>query len=85
MRWIEVHPRGFVINCEPRPSMGYLVLHRADCLHISVKGSNMEHWTYQYIKVSAERNGPLLQWRQEVAGGRPTMCSTCTPVSPSTD
>ena len=82
MRWIEVHPRGFVVNCEPAPSTRYLVLHRGDCLHISVKSSNMEHWTHDYIKVCAQRNGPLLRWCQEVAGGRPTSCSTCSPLSP---
>jgi hypothetical protein len=81
LRWIAEHPRGFVINCEPSPSTAYLVLHRADCLHISVEGSNMEHWTHIYIKACAERNGALLRWCQEVAGGRPTTCGTCAPLA----
>jgi hypothetical protein len=53
LAWIDEHPTGFVVNCAPNPSTDYLVLHRASCMHITVPGDNMEHWTHEYIKVCA--------------------------------
>ena len=84
LAWLAANPSGFVINCAPNPSTDYLVLHRASCMHISVSGTNMEHWTHEYIKVCAPRNGALLRWGEEEVGGRPTKCQTCAPLSPGT-
>jgi hypothetical protein len=82
LAWVEMNPSGFLINCSPKPSSDYVVLHRASCLHISIPGSNMEHWTHQYVKVCSPRNGALIRWCQEEVGTRPTACSTCAPFSP---
>ena len=49
LAWLAANPTGFVVNCAPNPSTDYLVLHRASCMHISVLGTNMEHWTHEYI------------------------------------
>src|SRR3712207_5870920 len=49
--WLERHPHGYVINTSRTPSPSYLMLHRADCIHISVPFSAGNRWTHDYIKV----------------------------------
>lgn len=58
------------------------MLHRADCFHIAVLGDNMEHWTHDYIKICAPKNGLLIRWAEETVGEKPTECTRCTPLSP---
>src|SRR3712207_607293 len=81
LAWIDANPRGFVVNCEPHPSPNNMVLHRASCMHITVPGENMEHWTHQYIKVCSPKNGLLMKWCRDVVGSEPTRCSTCSPLA----
>ena len=81
LAWIGDHQTGFVVNCHANPATDVVMLHRASCMHISVPGSNMEHWTHEYIKVCSDRNGPLLAWCSERIGERPQRCSTCAPLS----
>ena len=82
LAWLAANPSGFVINCSPNPSPDYVVLHRASCMHISVPGDNMEHWTHQYIKVCAPKNGLLVRWCEESVGVKPSRCQACRPMSP---
>jgi hypothetical protein len=35
LEWLEVHPRGYVLNALKNPGAGYLQLHRTRCFHIS--------------------------------------------------
>ena len=81
LAWVREHGNGYVLNCRATPSSDVVVLHRASCPHITVRGSNMEHWTHHYIKVCSDRNGPLLAWSKKQIGERPQRCSTCAPLS----
>ena len=83
LAWVGEHPNGFVLNCRANPSTDVVMLHRVSCTHITELGSNMEHWTNEYIKVCSVRNGPLLAWSKDQIGERPQRCSKCAPLSSS--
>jgi hypothetical protein len=53
LEWPSAHPEGFVLNCERRPNPNYLILHRANCSHITVPGPEATRWTADYIKICA--------------------------------
>ncbi len=78
--WSAAHPDGFVVNCFRRPSSDYLVLHRADCRHITEHTKGHERWTHDYIKVVSWDRGELLMWCYQEAGGAPSQCPHCDPM-----
>jgi hypothetical protein len=79
VRWLQEHPNGFVVNTYRRPSRNYLILHRADCPHISTRADESRRWTVDYIKICAANVEDLKDWAREAVDGALTRCRTCSP------
>jgi len=85
-RWLADHPNGFVLNTTRTHSLGYMVLHRASCPHISVASHESEPGGFterQYAKVGAADIESLRDWA--ASHGRPDRsfsneCSHCKPT-----
>jgi len=78
LAWVQGHPDGFVVNCERRPSPAYLVLHRAECAHIT-RATQPGRWTADYIKVCAPKLAELEGWARTEVGGQLQPCHWCVP------
>jgi hypothetical protein len=79
LAWVQSHPDGLVVNTERRPSPAYLVLHRADCAHIT-RATQPGSWTTAaYIKVCAPELAELERWARTEVGGRLQPCHWCAP------
>jgi hypothetical protein len=78
-RWLQEHPDGFVVNTYRRPSQNYLILHRAECPHISTRASESRRWTADYLKVCAANIEDLQTWARHDVAGTLTRCRTCAP------
>jgi predicted Zn finger-like uncharacterized protein len=79
MRWVRRHV-GYVVNCERRPSPGYLVLHTTDCFHVTTETARMGRapWTSgDYIKVCSRDRAELNRWANEEVGGELSYCPHC--------
>jgi len=77
------HPTGFIVNCNPTPSLDYLILHRATCRSMTELPPGYEHWTHAFIKLCAEEKGELLMWSHTELGGAPSPCQLCDPMAPA--
>jgi len=85
IKWIESHPNGFVINTEKSKNPSYMVLHRADCYHISTYNAMSKpggFTTRQFIKICAMSKDDLREWvkvngRQD--GSFSSECPNCNP------
>ena len=75
LRWLDMHPDGFVINTYRRPSRGYLMLHKAECR--TIRGA--KRWTADYIKICSVSAPRLREWAVREVGGVPTACGHCRP------
>jgi hypothetical protein len=71
LAWVHDHPDGFVVNTEPPPSPGYLMLHRATCTFIT-RSSQQGRWTAAYLKVCSPELAELHRWAKTMVGGRPS-------------
>jgi hypothetical protein len=78
LAWVQRHPGGFVLNAERRPSPSYLILHRAQCAHIT-RASQQGRWTTAYVKACAPEVAELERWASTVVGGRLQPCHWCAP------
>jgi len=79
IHWLQEHPEGFVVNTYRRPSRNYLILHRTECPHISVRRDESRRWTVDYIKVCAANVQDLQNWARDEVGGALARCRTCAP------
>ncbi len=79
LRWIETHPRGYVINTSPRPSADYVILHRASCGTITGTPSSGDSWTGIYMKVCDTDKQRLVGWSRASVGSEPQLCRLCHP------
>ena len=77
--WLNVHPRGFVINAARPARPGYLVLHRASCHTIAGMPSNGKSWTADMTKVGCDAKADAMQWCQTRFDTAPLACGTCSP------
>jgi hypothetical protein len=82
LEWIDRHSSGYVVN-GPRPlGSGYLMLHEATCVHISVPASNYTDgsWTgHEFGKLCANRRADALAWLQSELDRVPERCASCAP------
>lgn len=78
-QWRDAHGNGYIVNAHPRPKASYLMLHRADCWHLS--SPDELSWTDKYIKICSNDVGELIRWAEEsVPAYRSlTACRTCDP------
>jgi hypothetical protein len=86
LSWLGIHPDGFVLNCERRPTIRYLVAHRASCRSINptfAAAPTGRTWTVVYQKVCANDIDTLTNWSIAVAG-MPHACGQCKPPSRET-
>ena len=79
VRWLQEHPSGLVVNTYRRPSQNYLILHRADCPHISARADESRRRTVDYIKICAANVEDVQTWARQAVGGTLTRCRTCAP------
>jgi hypothetical protein len=80
LHWVSEHPDGYVINTYRKPSSNYLVLHRAECFHITVSfKERTTAWTRDYIKICAHDRDDLGRWAAEFTGSQAIPCKTCQP------
>jgi hypothetical protein len=77
--WLRRHPRGFVINCEQKPSPNYLILHRSRCSTINGVPARGNRWTRLYGKVCATSVAELDRWARTDVGGKLQRCQLCDP------
>jgi hypothetical protein len=80
--WIARRPGAFVINTTRPPTAGYLMMHLANCFHISVPDHRFTQssWTgNDYMKFCAPRRQDLEAWSREEFGRDPDRCSSCDP------
>lgn len=83
LAWRAAHPAGFIVNCNPTPSLDYLMLHRASCHFMNELPKDYKHWTHAFIKVCAEEKGVLSVWCHSEVGGAPSSCQHCDPMAPA--
>jgi Family of unknown function (DUF6308) len=76
LAWITRHPKGWVVNCTRSPSPAYLLLHRADCWTVSVRGAG-NYTTREYIKVCSVHRSTLDSWAVNSVGGGLVLCGFC--------
>lgn len=76
LAWIVGNPGGWVVNCTRSPTADYLVLHRADCWTIGVRGAG-NYTTRDYIKVCSMHRSALDSWAVGSVGGDLTLCGFC--------
>jgi hypothetical protein len=79
LAWVEIHPRGFVVNSFRKPVPSYLVLHRATCGTITGAPARGKSWTREPIKVCSETRSDLDMWARDSAGGPLQSCGLCKP------
>ena len=79
VRWLEEHPRGYVLNCQRSPRATYLVLHRAACGTITGVPARGGRWTDQFIKVCSESAEPIRDWTRARVRAEPRPCGLCHP------
>jgi hypothetical protein len=79
LEWAAANTAGYVLNCERQPNPNYLILHRADCKHITVPGPQATRWTAYYIKICALSKADLEVWSRVETGASPTACRTRSP------
>jgi|HubBroStandDraft_1064217.scaffolds.fasta_scaffold131268_3 hypothetical protein len=71
--WIRANPRGFVINCDRKPTAYFCILHRVRCLQ------KLPPRTGDYQKVCAPTVDELDMWAFNTVGDTPTRCEICHP------
>ena len=77
LNWSENHPRGFVVNSNREPDPDYLVLHRANCIHITTEART--NWTTtDFVKICSLNRGRLANWARTISG-RLRGCQICRP------
>lgn len=79
LRWRADHLGGFVLNCQPRPTPEYVVLHRASCVALEPKPGDNRNWTVAYIKVCADSASSIESWCRHHVGVGPQRCGRCHP------
>jgi hypothetical protein len=79
LEWTRLNPHGFVLNVQRNPEKGDVMLHRADCEHITVPGPQNTTWTGDWIKICALAKPDLTAWAQAEAGDEPISCRSCEP------
>ncbi len=77
--WIDHNPSGFVLNTERVAKAGYLVLHRADCLHITGY-LRANPTSTDYGKTCGTTVADLRRWASRETGGEPRACRACDPL-----
>lgn len=81
--WRADNPHGYVLNVRAKPSASYLVLHRADCPHISSHTNSGAFTERGYRKVCARSIAALARWLQREGlsdGSFSHRCRTCSPA-----
>jgi len=77
--WVEYNPTGFVLNTHRVAQSGYLVLHIAECSHITrFVGANPT--SASYGKTCGTIIAELNQWAVQETGGEPRACLVCDPL-----
>jgi len=77
--WVEHNPTGFVLNTHRVAKSGYLVLHIAECSHITrFVGANPT--SADYGKTCGPVIAELNQWAVQETGGEPRNCRVCDPL-----
>lgn len=87
LRWLDAHPRGYVINTERTRNCNYMVLHRSTCWTIGRDNPNVDTDAFtggQYIRICAPDVVSLRAWVRK--HGRPDgsfskECGICQPAS----
>jgi Family of unknown function (DUF6308) len=79
LRWLNEHPRGFVLNAARTPRANYLILHRATCRTISGQPARGGPWTGPFIKVCADDPLEIAAWTGATVAAAPRRCRTCRP------
>ena len=84
LEWLAAHPGGYVVNVRRKASPDYIVLHRANCPHISrppaVTGAYTERG---YRKVCSEDQETLRKYARSEGrsdGSFSTECGQCKPL-----
>ena len=83
--WLRANPTGYVLNVERSPRPAYMVLHRAECPHISrivAPGRAGGFTERDYIKICSPTLAALSAWVKQ--HGRPSgsfskRCARCSP------
>lgn len=86
LRWLDTHPRGYVVNTERTRNRNYMVLHRSTCWTIGRDNPNVGADAFtggQYIKICAPDVVSLRAWVRK--HGRPDgsfskECGLCHPA-----
>lgn len=77
--WVEHNPAGFVLNTERVAKSGYLILHIADCSHITrFVGANPT--STDMGKTCGTTTVELMRWAAQETGGEPRACRVCDPL-----
>jgi hypothetical protein len=80
LRWLVLHPGGFVLNAEMPPTGSDPVLHRASCGTINGCPASGKTWTAgTYSKVVADSADELEEWARAHAGRQTRRCGMCRP------
>ena len=79
LRWLAIHPQGYVINSSRPPIPTYLMLHRSSCWTISDRPANGGSWTIDMFKLCSENKDALERWAVGVVAGQVTPCKICRP------
>lgn len=80
LRWLEMHPAGFVLNTQPGFPLSLTRLHRTRCSTIRGTPANGSTWTSNaYVKYCSTNLSQLeTLFRSEI--GKPVpRCGRCTP------
>lgn len=75
-KWRRDHPEGFLVNHYANPTLGHLVLHRANCPCFKTD----QEYVGGCAKTCAERIGDLRIWASRVVGAINLQeCGLCRP------
>jgi hypothetical protein len=72
-QWMKDNPRGFVVNCDRKPTDQYMTMHRVRCL------SRQPPRTGDYRKVCAPTVDELDMWAFKTVQATPDRCTVCHP------
>jgi hypothetical protein len=81
LRWLNMHPDGYVVNTTRNKSPDYMVLHRASCQSISQYSSIAKPGGFTergYIKVCADQLNSLKSWVRRSGCPNGTFSSECS-------
>jgi len=80
LSWVTHHRRGFVLDCQRKPTKKHVTLHRATCPQIKQAASKRTHWTTgRKMKACSLDIEELTAWAVEQTDSEPNACSECQP------